>query len=90
MSVKKQIKLLLSQPNPANCINQSIQNQWQGLFEDKSGTKPAGGYYSDYETIEYCKKNNIAVMTDKGKISGMSEAFNQIFEKVEENKWRKK
>ena len=89
-SVKKQIKLLLSQPNPANCINQSIQNQWQGLFEDKSGSKQAGGFYSDYDAIEYCKRNNIAVMTDKGRISGTSEAFINIFERIEENKWRKK
>lgn len=41
-TAKKQITFLLNQPNPIKCINQSIQNGWQGLFEvvDKSKPKP--------------------------------------------------
>ena len=38
-SVKKQLKLLLEQPEPSICIDQSIRNQWTGLFEDKSNGK---------------------------------------------------
>lgn len=54
-SVTKQIKLLLNQPDPSKCIDQSILNQWTGLFEDKSnGTnknKSAGSVTSrlDYK-----------------------------------------
>lgn len=36
-SAKRQIEFLLQQPDMAACINQSIQNQWQGLFEVKDG-----------------------------------------------------
>ena len=38
-SANKQIGFLLKQPDPLICIEQSIQNQWQGLFEDKSNGK---------------------------------------------------
>lgn len=37
-TAKKQIEFLLKQPNPIECINKSIQNGWQGLFEVKNGT----------------------------------------------------
>lgn len=37
-SAKLQIEFLLKQPNFVVCIKQSIQNQWQGLFEEKNGT----------------------------------------------------
>lgn len=36
-SAKKQIVFLLNQPDLIKCINQSIQNQWRGLFEVKDG-----------------------------------------------------
>jgi len=35
-SAKMQLKFLSEQPNPAKCIDQSIKNQWQGLFEEKN------------------------------------------------------
>ena len=38
LSAKKQLEFLKGQPDPIKCINQSIQNQWQGLFEVKDGT----------------------------------------------------
>ena len=34
-TINKQLKFLEKQPNPTACINQSIQNGWQGLFELK-------------------------------------------------------
>ncbi|MDH7605502.1 MAG: replication protein [Melioribacter sp.] len=37
-SVKKQLKFLELQPNPIEVINQSIRNQWQGLFPLKSNS----------------------------------------------------
>ena len=35
-SAKMQLKFLSEQPNPVKCIEQSIQNQWQGLFEERN------------------------------------------------------
>ena len=35
ITIKKQIAFLSAQPDPAACINQSILNGWQGLFELK-------------------------------------------------------
>jgi len=37
LSAKKQLEFLTKQPDPIKCINNSIQNQWQGLFEVKNG-----------------------------------------------------
>lgn len=37
-SVKKQLKFLELEPNPIEVINQSIRNQWQGLFPLKSNS----------------------------------------------------
>lgn len=36
-SAEMQIQFLLKQPDLVKCIGQSIQNQWQGLFEVKDG-----------------------------------------------------
>jgi phage replication O-like protein O len=36
LTIKKQIEFLSEQPNPIECIENSIRNQWQGLFEVKS------------------------------------------------------
>lgn len=35
-SIKKQIEFLLRQPDPEKCINESIRNNWKGLFEAKT------------------------------------------------------
>lgn len=35
-SSKKQIEFLLKHSNPVGCINESIKNGWQGLFEEKT------------------------------------------------------
>ncbi len=36
-TILKQLKFLSKQPDPKLCIDNSIQNQWQGLFEVKNG-----------------------------------------------------
>lgn len=53
----KQIEFLLKQPKPIACINQSIQNGWQGLFEEKNnnGTKPSQQRRKDYVTEDEYK-----------------------------------
>ena len=70
--------------NPETYFNNKTWN------DELIGSQGNQAYYSDFDAIEYCKKYNIVVMTDKGRISGLSEAFSNIFEKVEDNKWRKK
>lgn len=35
--IRKQMEFLKKQPDPVECINQSIRNGWQGLFEVKNG-----------------------------------------------------
>lgn len=42
-TITKQLEFLNKQPDPIKCINQSIQNGWQGLFEVKNGTQPEAG-----------------------------------------------
>jgi hypothetical protein len=32
---RMQLKFLAAQPNPTACVEQSIRNEWQGLFEEK-------------------------------------------------------
>lgn len=44
MSMKQQLKFLAEQPDPVACINQSITNQWQGLFEIKHLNNGNGHY----------------------------------------------
>lgn len=41
----EQLKFLSKQPNPVSCIEQSIRNGWQGIFEDKqhAGTQQGAG-----------------------------------------------
>lgn len=41
-AIKKQLKFLAEQPNPVACIEQSIRNNWQGLFEDKNHGNSTG------------------------------------------------
>jgi hypothetical protein len=36
ISIKQQLNFLAKQPDPIECINQSIRNGWQGLFEVKN------------------------------------------------------
>ena len=66
-SAKMQLKFLSEQPNPAKCIEQSIKNQWQGLFEEKNnGTnkevreRGRGAFNEDVVRSEYnsVKKRN--------------------------------
>jgi len=44
-TITKQLEFLNKQPEPITCINQSIQNGWQGLFEVKNGTKQKNGVF---------------------------------------------
>ena len=48
-TAKKQVDFLLSQPDFIECINQSIKNQWQGLFEVH---KPQGSTTQNYSYRE--------------------------------------
>ena len=41
ITIKKQIAFLAAQPDPAACVNQSILNGWQGLFELKASPNQA-------------------------------------------------
>jgi len=49
IAARKQLAFLLEQPNPIAVIEQSIRNQWQGLFELKTG----GGQGGSKQTKEY-------------------------------------
>ena len=41
ITIKRQIAFLAAQPDPAACVNQSILNGWQGLFELKASPNQA-------------------------------------------------
>jgi hypothetical protein len=49
-TAKKQINFLLTQSNPGECIDKSIQNGWKGLFEVSDGKKSSGIRRKDYVT----------------------------------------
>ena len=42
-TAQKQITFLTNQPDPVACINNSIQNGWQGLFEVNNGANKSKG-----------------------------------------------
>lgn len=52
-SVNKQIKFLLEQSNPSQCIDTAIMNTWQGLFEVKSNGQATYQPERKYTTEEY-------------------------------------
>jgi hypothetical protein len=45
--LEKQLLFLSTQPKPINIINQSIQQGWQGLFEEKSNGTQSGNNKND-------------------------------------------
>jgi uncharacterized protein YdaU (DUF1376 family) len=55
-SAKAQLKFLAEQPNPYACIEQSIRNQWQGLFPEKNNGKSKNNYCPDAESNERLKR----------------------------------
>ena len=84
-----QLKKLHEFDNPIDSINNSITNGWTGLFES-GDKKPKDGIYSDFDAIQYCKKYNIDISYKGDKLTGLTRSFMDIFERVEENKWRKR
>lgn len=53
-TAKQQIQFLLSQPSFVACINQSIKNGWQGLFEiKKENVKTANHQYEQPKESKY-------------------------------------
>lgn len=54
-TAKKQINFLLTQSNPVECINRSIQNGWKGLFEVTDGKKSSGIRRKDFVTEDEYK-----------------------------------
>lgn len=51
-TAKKQITFLLNQPDPIKCINQSIQNGWVGLFEERNNNTTKSTNNRNHEYIE--------------------------------------
>jgi len=51
-SVTKQLKFLAEQPDAVACINQSIQNQWQGLFEHGTSRQSSKQGY-EFDPVKY-------------------------------------
>lgn len=61
MSMKQQLKFLAEQPDPVACINQSITNQWQGLFEIKHLNNGNGHYKPEQHSRQRVLDNVRAV-----------------------------
>jgi len=47
LTAEKQLKFLLKQADPVECINQTIRNGWIGLFEVKDATNKQIGASPD-------------------------------------------
>src|SRR5574343_4200 len=76
-TANKKIEFLLKQPDFIACINQSIKNQWQGLFEVNSKVKTNESFYTYREMMDIVNDNrNSTKQTD--------------FEFVSKDKWKRK
>lgn len=62
----------------------------QRCWEDETPATKTDDIYTDFDTIQFCKKHDIEVSYKGDRLTGLTAAFSSIFERIEDNKWRKK
>lgn len=76
-TAKKQIDFLIKQPDPIECMNISIKNGWQGLFEVSAKNKSVDSFYTYQEMLDIVNNSKNSIK-------------HSDFEFVSKNKWKRK